>query len=76
MIASASSQASAARAALTLGTMPPAMVPSAIRASASSALIESSLRAVGVAHAVDVGHQHELSGAEAGGDARPPRRRR
>ena len=44
MIASASSHASAARAALTLGTMPPLMVPSAMSASASATVIESSLR--------------------------------
>ena len=41
-----------------------------MRASASSALIESSLVPDGVAHAVHVGHQHELARAEAGGDAR------
>ena len=43
MIASEPSQASAMSAAFTLGTMPPRIVPSAISASASATVIESSL---------------------------------
>ena len=68
MIASAPSQPSADRAARTLGTMPPAMTPPSMRCSASATVSVSSLCAVGVAHAVDVGQQHELAGAEPGGD--------
>ena len=70
MIASALSASRAASAARTLGTIPPAMTPSAMRASASVDGQGVELAAVGVAHAVHVGHQDQLPGAEAAGEAR------
>ena len=68
MIASAPSQPSAARAARILGTIPPAIVPASMSASASPAVSAVEPPAVGVADAVDVGQQDELAGAESGGD--------
>ena len=76
MIASAPSQPSAESAARILGTIPPAITPVSMRCSASATVSVSSLSPVRVAHAVDVGQQHELAGTEAGRDARRPRRRR
>ena len=70
MIASAPSQPSAASAARTLGTMPPAMTPPSMRCSASADGQRVELVAVGVADAVDVGQQDQLARAETGRDAR------
>ena len=68
MIASAPSQPSAASAARTLGTIPPAIAPASMSASASPAVRRVEPAAVGVAHAVDVGQQDELAGADPGRD--------
>ena len=76
MIASAPSQPSADSAARILGTMPPAMTPRLDEVLGLGHGQRVELAAVGVAHAVDVGQQHQLAGAETGRDARPPRRRR
>ena len=76
MIASASSQASAERAALTLGTMPPAIVPSSMSASASSGVIVSSfVPSLPRTPSTSV-IRTSWRRAEPGGDARPRRRRR
>ncbi len=76
MTASAPSQVSAASAARILGTMPPAITPASMSVSASATVSVVEAPAVGVADAVDVGHEDELAGTEAGRDARRRRRRR
>ena len=68
MIASDPSQASAASAARIFGTIPPAMTPLSIRRLGLAAGQRVEPPAVGVADAVDVGHQDELAGAEPGRD--------
>ena len=70
MIASAPSQPSAPSAARTLGTIPPAMTPDAMRCSGLGDGQRVEAPAVGVADAVDIGHQDELAGTQTGRDAR------
>ena len=69
MIASAPSQPSADSAARTLGTMPPAMTPAVDEVLGLGDGQRVELASVGVAHAVDVGQQDQLAGAEPGRDA-------
>ena len=67
MTASAPGAAIPASAARTLGTIPPEIVPAAMRASASAAVSGRDLLPVRAADPVDVGHQHELARAQPGG---------
>ena len=70
MTASAPSQASAASAALALGTMPPAIVAVGDERLGLGRGQRVELAAVGAAHAVGIGQQDQLSGSQPCRDAR------